>query len=111
MENVARNKWPKRKKRNALYIPINSPSRGGGGLNGLFRRRENLANGVPLGPNNRERERGAKFKIRPGVTHAAAEGRTSDRASNKGGMGRQFLDRNKGSRTYRDRLNGAPQVA
>ena len=44
------------KKRNALYIPINSPrGGGGGGLNGLFRRRENLANGVPLAPKNRER--------------------------------------------------------
>ena len=90
MENVARNKWPKRKKRNALYIPINSPSRGGGGLNGLFRRRENLANGVPLAPNNREREgeRGAKFKIRPGVTHAAE--RATEQAI-KEGWGGSFL--------------------
>ena len=62
-------------KKNALYIPINSCGTAVEAveLNGLFRRRKNLANGVPLAQTETEMERGAKFKIRPGVTRAANE--------------------------------------
>ena len=64
-------------RKSALYIPINSC---GVELNGLFRRRKNPANGVPLAQTETEMERGAKFKIRPGVTGAA--GRATEQAIN-----------------------------